>query len=43
MTAGCNPAHRNAPLAMCASIEDSGLDRAAKAEAAAHPQTPACR
>jgi ADP-ribosylglycohydrolase len=33
MTAGCNPAHRNAPLAMCASIEDSGLDRAAKAEA----------
>jgi len=33
MTAGCNPAHRSAPLAMCAAIEDSGLDRAAKAEA----------
>lgn len=33
MTAGCNPAHRNAPLAMCASIQDSGLDRAANAEA----------
>lgn len=33
MTAGCNPAHRSAPLAMCASIEDSALDRAAKAEA----------
>ena len=33
MTAGCNPAHRSAPLAMCAAIGDSGLDRAAKAEA----------
>jgi ADP-ribosylglycohydrolase len=32
-TAGCNPAHRSAPLAMCASIEDAGLDRAANAEA----------
>jgi len=32
-TAGCNPAHRNAPLAMCASIPDSELDRTAKAEA----------
>lgn len=33
MTAGCNPAHRSAPLAMCASIEDSGIGRAAVTEA----------
>ena len=33
MTAGCNPAHRIAPLAMCASLDDSGLGRAAVAEA----------
>jgi ADP-ribosyl-[dinitrogen reductase] hydrolase len=33
MTAGCNPAHRSAPLAMCASLEDSALDPAAAAEA----------
>lgn len=33
MTAGCNPAHRSAPFAMCASIEDSGIGWAAVAEA----------
>ena len=33
LTAGCNPAHRSVPLAMCASIEDSGLGQAAAAEA----------
>ena len=33
LTAGCNPAHRSAPLAMLAVIEDSRLDHAAKAEA----------
>lgn len=33
LTAGCNPAHRSAPLAMCASIEDSMLDPTAKTEA----------
>ena len=33
MTAGCNPAHRCAPMAMCASLEDSGVDRAAVTEA----------
>ncbi len=33
MTAGCNPAHRSAPLAMCAAIEDSRLDAAARGEA----------
>ncbi|MGB7794232.1 MAG: ADP-ribosylglycohydrolase family protein [Terrimicrobiaceae bacterium] len=33
MTAGCNPAHRSAPLAMCAEIEDSSLARAALIEA----------
>jgi len=33
MTAGCNPAHRSAPLAMCASIEDSAVGRAAVTDA----------
>ena len=33
MTAGCNPAHRAAPLAMCAALPDDGLARAALAEA----------
>ena len=33
MTAGCNPAHRIAPLAMCAAIADPELGRAAAAEA----------
>ena len=33
MTAGCNPAHRIAPLAMCAAIADAELGRAAAAEA----------
>lgn len=33
MTAGCNPAHRVAPLAMCVQIPDSALDSAATAEA----------
>jgi len=33
MTAGCNPAHRNAPLAMCTSIEDSELGQVAVTEA----------
>lgn len=33
MTAGCNPAHRSAPLAMCAFLEDSELEPAAKQEA----------
>lgn len=32
-TAGCNPLHRVAPLAMLAAIEDSLLESAAKAEA----------
>jgi ADP-ribosylglycohydrolase len=33
MTAGCNPAHRSAPLAMCAAIADSALADAAIKEA----------
>jgi len=33
MTAGCNPAHRIAPLAMCARVDDSALEQAAVAEA----------
>lgn len=33
LTAGCNPAHRSAPLAMCASIDDSLLPEAAMEEA----------
>lgn len=33
MTAGCNPAHRIAPLAMCASLDDSQLGLAAMTEA----------
>jgi ADP-ribosylglycohydrolase len=33
MTAGCNPAHRCAPVAMCASLEDSEVGWAAVAEA----------
>jgi ADP-ribosyl-[dinitrogen reductase] hydrolase len=32
-TAGCNPAHRCAPLAMCASVKDSELGRTAVTEA----------
>lgn len=32
-TAGCNPAHRCAPLAMCVRIADAGLADAAMAEA----------
>lgn len=40
MTAGCNPAHRAAPLAMLASLPDTDLAAAARADAAlthAHP------
>jgi ADP-ribosylglycohydrolase len=33
MTAGCNPAHRSPPLAMCASIADDTLSGCALAEA----------
>ena len=33
LTAGCNPAHRSAPLAMLAALEDARLPEAAKAEA----------
>ncbi len=33
LTAGCNPAHRSAPLAVCASLGDDGVARAAIAEA----------
>jgi ADP-ribosylglycohydrolase len=33
LTAGCNPAHRCAPLAMCAAIPDDGLPPAARQEA----------
>lgn len=33
MSAGCNPAHRAAPLAACLSIPDEELDAVAKAEA----------
>ncbi|WP_457653854.1 ADP-ribosylglycohydrolase family protein [Rhodocaloribacter sp.] len=33
MTAGCNPAHRIAPLAMCASIDDDRLGAYAMTEA----------
>jgi ADP-ribosylglycohydrolase len=33
MTAGCNPAHRSAPLAMCSAIRDVDLAAAATAEA----------
>lgn len=33
LTAGCNPAHRSAPLAMCASIDDALLPEAAMEEA----------
>jgi ADP-ribosylglycohydrolase len=33
MTAGCNPAHRSAPLAMSSAIEDSRLEEVASAEA----------
>lgn len=33
MTAGCNPAHRSVPLAVCASIPDSELPEAAASEA----------
>ena len=33
MTAGCNPAHRIAPLAMCASLEDASLGAYAVREA----------
>lgn len=33
LTAGCNPAHRSAPLAMLATLPDSALPRAAIAEA----------
>jgi ADP-ribosylglycohydrolase len=32
-TAGCNPAHRAAPLAMCADLADHGLSNAAIADA----------
>ena len=34
LTAGCNPAHRSAPLAMLATLPDSALPSAAIAEAA---------
>jgi ADP-ribosylglycohydrolase len=33
MTAGCNPAHRSPPLAMCAAVDDDGLSGCAMAEA----------
>lgn len=33
MTAGCNPAHRSAPLAMCVAIADSRVSQAAATEA----------
>jgi ADP-ribosylglycohydrolase len=33
MSAGCNPAHRVAPVAMCAQIPDSAVDEAATLEA----------
>ena len=33
MTAGCNPAHRVAPLAMCAFVTDPDVDIAARSEA----------
>ncbi len=33
MTAGCNPAHRAAPLAACMTIPDGELDAVARAEA----------
>jgi ADP-ribosylglycohydrolase len=33
MTAGCNPAHRSPPLAMCAAVDDDGLGSCAMAEA----------
>jgi ADP-ribosylglycohydrolase len=33
MTAGCNPAHRSPPLAMCAVVDDDGLGDCAMAEA----------
>ena len=33
MTAGCNPAHRIAPIAMCASLDDAALHAAAVEEA----------
>lgn len=34
LTAGCNPAHRAAPLAMCAALADRDLVAAARSEAA---------
>ena len=34
MTAGCNPAHRSPPLAMCAAVGDDDLGGCAAAEAA---------
>ena len=40
LTAGCNPAHRSAPLAMCFGIDDDELPEVAAREAAlthAHP------
>lgn len=40
MTAGCNPAHRCAPLAMCAAIEDSRIAQAASTEAQLTHQHP---
>ena len=42
-TAGCNPAHRIAPLAMCSSIPDPDLAEFARAEAQPHPSSPAGR
>jgi len=33
LTAGCNPAHRSAPLAMCGSLADDAIAPAARAEA----------
>ena len=40
LTAGCNPAHRAAPLAMCALLPDCGLAAAAAAEAMLTHQHP---
>ncbi len=40
LTAGCNPAHRAAPFAMCALLPDCGLAAAAAAEAKLTHQHP---
>ena len=40
LTAGCNPAHRCAPLAMCSLLPDAGLGQLAMAEARLTHQHP---